>query len=71
MEVEPPARQSVWPGERVGRVVVVGDGCGVVLAVAMSNVTPPAPAGAERLTVKVKVVVPALPSFCETSLTKG
>ncbi len=38
-------------------------------AVAMSNVTPPAPAGAERLTVKVKVVVPAFPSLRETSLT--
>ena len=34
----------------------------------MSKVTPPGPAGAERLTVKVKVVVPALPSFSETSL---
>src|SRR5436305_1453048 len=34
----------------------------------MSNVTPPGPAGAERLTVKVKEVVPALPSFRETSL---
>ncbi len=40
----------------------------VPLAVAMSKVTPPAGAGAERLTVKVKVVVPALPSFSETSL---
>ena len=38
-------------------------------AVAMSNVTPPGPAGAERLTVKVKEVVPAFPSFRETSLT--
>src|SRR3954449_9360343 len=34
----------------------------------MSKVTPPGPAGAERLTVKVKLVVPALPSFRETSL---
>src|SRR4051794_26241040 len=34
----------------------------------MSNVTPPGPAGAERLTVKGKLVVPALPSFKETSL---
>src|SRR4051794_1275273 len=34
----------------------------------MSNVTPPGPAAAERLTVKVNEVVPALPSFCETSL---
>src|SRR5436305_1225782 len=34
----------------------------------MSNVTPPGPAGVERLTVKVKLVVPALPSFRETSL---
>src|SRR4051812_38357113 len=34
----------------------------------MSKVTPPAPAGAERLTVKVKLVVPAFPSFKETSL---
>src|SRR5690242_14079088 len=35
----------------------------------MSNVTPPGPAGAERLTVKTKLVVPALPSFRETSFT--
>ena len=35
----------------------------------MSKVTPPGPAGAERLTVKVKVVVPALASFWETSVT--
>ena len=42
----------------------------VLSAVAMSKVTPPAPAGEERLTVKVKVVVPALPSFCETSLSE-
>ena len=34
----------------------------------MSKVTPPAGAGADRLTVKVKVVVPALPSLSETSL---
>src|SRR5689334_17912490 len=34
----------------------------------MSKVTPPAPVGAERLTVKVKLVVPAFPSFKETSL---
>src|SRR5262245_8478503 len=34
----------------------------------MSNVTPPAPAGLERLTLNVNVVVPALPSACETSL---
>src|SRR5215471_10163281 len=41
----------------------------VFSAVAISKVTPLAPAGAERLTVKVKVVVPELPSFMETSLT--
>src|SRR4051794_2134027 len=35
----------------------------------MSNMTPPAGAVAERLTVNVKVVVPALPSLWETSLT--
>src|SRR3978361_1530593 len=35
----------------------------------MSKVTPPGPAGAERLTVKVKLVVPAFPSLSETSLT--
>ena len=34
----------------------------------MSNVTPPGPAGADRLTVNVYEVVPALPSFKETSL---
>src|SRR5436305_1981111 len=34
----------------------------------MSKVTPPAGAGAERLAVKVKVVVPALPSLSVTSL---
>src|SRR5690349_12985168 len=34
----------------------------------MSKVTPPGPAGADRLTVKVKLVVPAFPSFSETSL---
>ena len=34
----------------------------------MSKVTPPTGAGDERLTVKVKFVVPALPSFRETSL---
>src|SRR5438045_3732628 len=34
----------------------------------MSKVTPPAGAGAERLTVKVKLVVPASPSLSETSL---
>ena len=32
------------------------------------RVMPPGPAGAERLTVKVKLVVPALPSLSETSL---
>src|SRR3954466_3854374 len=35
----------------------------------MSKVTPPGPAGADRLTGKVKRVVPALPSLSETSLT--
>src|SRR5690349_15107039 len=35
----------------------------------MSNVTPPAFAGPERPTVKLKVVVPELPSVWETSLT--
>src|SRR5688572_31320143 len=34
----------------------------------MSKVTPPGPAGAVRLTVKVKLVVPALPSPRVTSL---
>src|ERR1044071_4999516 len=34
----------------------------------MSKVTPPGPAGALRETVKVKEVVPALPSLRETSL---
>src|SRR6058998_2781729 len=34
----------------------------------MSKVTPPGPAGVERLTVKVKLVVPAFPSLRETSL---
>ena len=34
----------------------------------MSNVTPPGPAGALRLTVKLKTVPPALASFRETSL---
>ena len=36
--------------------------------VAISKLTPPAPAGAERLTVKVNAVVPVLPSATETSL---
>src|SRR4051812_20866350 len=35
----------------------------------MLNVTPPAPAGADSETVKVKVVVPLLLSACATSLT--
>src|SRR5262245_39592032 len=34
----------------------------------MSNVTPPAPAGAERLIVKSNVVVPELASLAEMSL---
>src|SRR4051794_25771929 len=34
----------------------------------MSEVTPPGPAGGEGVTGKVKLVVPALPSFRETSL---
>ena len=38
-------------------------------AVATSKVTPPGPAGAERLTTKLKVLVPASPSAWETSLT--
>ncbi|MCY1380391.1 hypothetical protein D9M69_682080 [compost metagenome] len=38
------------------------------MAVAMSKVTPPGPAGSLRLTVKVKLVVPALPSDEVTSL---
>src|SRR5215213_8684243 len=37
-------------------------------AVAISNVTPLAPAGVERLTVKLNVVVPLSPSFNATSL---
>ena len=36
--------------------------------VAMSNVTPPAPAGDERFTTKSNDVVPALPSLAETSV---
>jgi hypothetical protein len=40
-------------------------------AVAMSNVTPPAPAGESRLTVKVKVVVPDWPSACVTSVIES
>src|ERR687898_3248250 len=40
----------------------------VLSAVAMSKVTPPAPAGDERLTVKSNEVVPELPSPAETSL---
>ena len=43
----------------------------VLSAVAMSNPTPPAPAGTLRLTVNEKVVVPALPSFCDTSLMES
>ncbi|MET3146057.1 UNVERIFIED_ORG: hypothetical protein ABIB63_001855 [Xanthomonas axonopodis] len=35
---------------------------------ARSKLTPPAPAGALSDTVKVALVVPALPSFTETSL---
>src|SRR5205085_2915604 len=34
----------------------------------MSKVTPPGPAAADRLTVKLNDVVPALPSLWETSL---
>src|SRR6266545_4057671 len=34
----------------------------------MSKVTPLVGAAVERLTVKVKIVVPLWPSFCETSL---
>ena len=40
----------------------------VPLAVAMSKVTPPGPAGVLRLTVNVALVVPALPSASVTSL---
>ncbi len=40
----------------------------VLLAVAMSKVTPLAGAGEERFTVNVKLVVPLFPSFCVTSL---
>src|SRR5215212_5860211 len=36
--------------------------------VAMSNVTPPGPAGDERVTTKLKDVVPAFPSLAETSV---
>src|SRR4051812_4757064 len=36
----------------------------------MSNVTPPAPAAEDRVTVNVNVVVPELPSLTETSLTE-
>ena len=36
--------------------------------VAMSKVTPPAPAGDERFTTKSNDVVPALPSLAETSV---
>ena len=57
----------VWPVSDL-RDVVAGRRLAVPSAVAMSKVTPPAGAGAERLTVNVKVVVPALPSFSETSL---
>lgn len=39
--------------------------------VAMLNVTPPAGAGADRLTVNVAVVVPAFPSVTETSLIES
>src|SRR5687767_13194957 len=35
----------------------------------MSNVTPPGPAAALRLTVNENVVVPVFPSFWDTSLT--
>ena len=42
--------------------------CAVPSAVAMSKVTPPGPAGALRLTVKVNVVMPAFPSFSAMSL---
>ena len=37
--------------------------------VAMSNLTLPAGAGSERLTVKVNVVLPEFPSFAVTSVT--
>ena len=40
----------------------------VSLAVAMSKLTPPLPAGWLSETVKVNAVLPALPSFCDTSL---
>ena len=39
----------------------------VLSAVAISKVTPPAGAGAERLTAKLKEVVPELPSAILTS----
>ena len=41
------------------------------MAVVISKVTPPAPAGTDRLTVKVNAVVPALPSAADTSLTRN
>ena len=44
--------------------------CAVPSAVAMSKVTPPAGAGAKRLTVNEKFVVPVSPSFWETSLSE-
>ena len=37
----------------------------------MSKVTPPAPAGLLKLTVKANVVVPLLPSFKVTSLIES
>src|SRR5262245_11101996 len=56
----------VWP---VSDLAVKSSGeVAVPSAVAMSNVTPPAPAALVRLTVNVNVVVPELPSLCDTSL---
>ena len=49
-------------------VIVVCDVVAVLSAVAMSKVTPPAPAGAESETVNVAVTVPEFPSVTVTSL---
>src|ERR1044071_9474109 len=56
----------VWPVNALA-VKSLGE-VAVLSAVAMSKLTPPGPAGDDRLTVKVKAVVPPLPSLALTSL---
>ena len=60
----------VWAGQRLRGVVAVGCSRAAVRRRDVEG-DAAAPAAAERLTVNVNVVVPALPSLCETSLIES